>query len=103
MLTEREKALWEAEIKNPTGHVLLKCDEHLFFPGTPSSKPVLGCRECAAADIFWQVATAPPHKREELLDMMEAAIYHMAEGEDRGEEVFRAFENPLISYERDDN
>jgi hypothetical protein len=103
MLTDREKALWEQEIKNPTGHVLLKCELHSFYPGTPKSEPVLGCKECATADIFYQVATSPPHKREELLDAMEAAIYHMAEAEDRGEETFRAYKTPIIEISHDIN
>lgn len=105
MLTDKEKALWDAELKNPTGHVMLKCDEHDYYPGSKVAikKAVLGCKECAAAEIWYQVATAPPHKRLELFDIMEAAIHHMCEAEDRGEIGFQAFETPIIEIEHDVN
>jgi hypothetical protein len=84
---------------------MLKCDEHSFFPGSKISitKAHLGCKECAAAEIWYQVATAPPHKRLELFDMMEAAIHHMCEAQDRGEIGFVAFETPIIEIEHDAN
>lgn len=105
MLTEKEKALWDAELKNPTGHVMLMCDEHGYRPGSKVSiaQAQMGCEQCAAADIYYQVATAPPHKRLELFELMEAAIHHMCEAEDRGEIGFRAFETPIIEIEHDAN
>lgn len=102
MLTDHEKQLWEKELKDPSGKVLLKCDLHSFYPGNPNSDPELGCRECAAADLFYQVATSPPHKRAELLDMMERAIHHMAEAEERGE-YFHVYKRPKVTIERDVN
>lgn len=102
LLSKKEQEMWDAELKNPTGHVLLQCEEHGYRPGSKISlaPAVMGCRECAAADIWYQVATAPPHKRLELFEKMEEAIHHMIEQGDQG---FVAFEHPVIEYERDVN
>jgi hypothetical protein len=103
VLTSSEKKAWLEELSNLDGRVLLKCEIHNFFPGNPKSRGTLGCRECAMAELFHQLATAPPHKREELLELMERGINSACEADARGEWDFKMYERPVISYERDVN
>lgn len=83
------------ELASPQTRV--SCDDHSYFPGSKLSRPpVLGCKYCCMADIFFTLAQTPPDKRLERLDQMEAMIHHAAEAERAGELTDDFFANPEV-------
>jgi hypothetical protein len=97
--SEVEKSLLAGELLDPT-KVHLICGEHKYIASKTPPFPN-GCINCWKAYWWFQVATSPPHLREQLLDLAYKAVYDSVKAHERGEFDFTPFTHPEVTIERD--
>lgn len=88
--------------------VLLKCSKHDYTASKIPPK-TSGCKFCWEAYYVFDIASTPPHLRQERLDELEAVIRHTAEYAKTGKfgKDFELYEpgDPRfqVEYEKDKN
>lgn len=97
--SEVEKALLAGELLDPT-KVHLICGLHQYLGSATPPFPN-GCVDCWKAYWWYQVATTPPHLRDELLELAYKGVYDSVKAHERGEFDFRPFASPEITIEKD--
>jgi hypothetical protein len=62
----------------------LRCGRHNYLASKvpPETR---GCHDCWMAYYVWDIATTPPHLRQERLDELESIIHHCVEYEQKGQ------------------
>lgn len=76
-------------VKNPTGGM------HKI--GTPHA----GCARCWFVYYFHDIASTPPHLRQERLDELEEVVHKTVEAVNRDEFDFKVSRRPEVSIEKD--
>lgn len=76
--------------------VTLQCDRHPY-----QLAPYGQCPNCNMARLVQEFADIPPHLRQERLDQLEQAMYHMAEKIEQGKWDVSIYEHPEIEIEKD--
>lgn len=71
--------------------VNLVCGTHQYV-GSKMPPKTQGCKNCWMAYYTYDLASTPPHLRQERLEELETIIHHVAEYEDQGRFDFEAFD-----------